>query len=419
MTATAIEKIAKILRADKHTIEALEKKLSQITGKTGVFKKIVNENEQAIDKACLVLGLKRESKAKEVYDSLISKIEADDNLLFEGLKRPSMETLEGCNHILEIAKKVANPKKGFFLKIEKAKEILEQNPPKNILKFFNCSTVKELLEKENILEVFCALRFIEDAAWLKNIFLGKYQELRPTDFEEREIQTLAISPKVAIAAAEFIQKKYHNISHLKELGVIFILPVSLNVSGELIRDFSLLLHYFYEVHFYSDLFKRLSQDETKFSSGLIPLLRGEGTEEVSAVGGEDRWLVIQRYLAKDDENDWRLFAPHINPEALHWERAEKSLVKAGAMLDSFSGELSFWDNLNWVGDYFKSETGVDILVSFNIVDTAMSLVKEKELIKYLYHHQEALWNKVFVEYFGEEKLEEALKENIIKGYFEI
>ncbi|MFA5386145.1 MAG: hypothetical protein WC297_00465 [Candidatus Paceibacterota bacterium] len=419
MTETAIEKIAKILRADKHIIEALEKKLSQTTGKTGVFEKILNENEQAIDKACLILGLKRESKAKEVYDSLISKIEADDNLLFEGLKRPSMETFEGCNHILEIAKKLVGSKKGFFLKIEKAKEILEQNPPKNILKFFGCLTVKELLEKENILEVFCALRFIEDADWLKDIFLNKYQELKPTDFEEREIQTLTISSKVAVAAAEFIQKKYHNISHLKELGIIFILPVSLNVSGELIRDFSLILHYFYEIAFYSGLFKELSKNEKEFSSGLVSLLRGEGTEKMSEVGGDNRWLIIQRYLAKDDENDWRLFTPHINPEALHWEKAEKSLVKAGAMLDSFSGELSFWDNLSWVGDYFKSETGVDILVSFNIVDTAMSLVKEKELIKYLYHHQEALWNKIFIEYFGEEKLEESLKENIIKGYFNL
>ncbi len=43
----------------------------------------------------------------------------------------------------------------------------------------------------------------------------------------------------------------------------------------------------------------------------------------------------------------------------------------------------------------------------------------KEIIKYLYHHQESLWNKIFTEYFGEEKMEELIKENIIKGWFEI
>jgi len=45
----------------------------------------------------------------------------------------------------------------------------------------------------------------------------------------------------------------------------------------------------------------------------------------------------------------------------------------------------------------------------------MSLVKEKERIKYLYHHQEALWNEIFVRYFSREKLEEVLRQNLIKG----
>ena len=132
-----------------------------------------------------------------------------------------------------------------------------------------------------------------------------------------------------------------------------------------------------------------------------------------------RWLVVQRYLAKDDENDWRLFSPHINPEALHWQRAERLLSKAGKDFDGLSADLIFWQNLGWVGDYFKDDVGIDVLASFNLVDTAMSLVQEKELIKYLYHHQESLWNKIFMEYFNEEKMEEMMKENIIKGWFEI
>ena len=134
---------------------------------------------------------------------------------------------------------------------------------------------------------------------------------------------------------------------------------------------------------------------------------------------KSQWLIIQRYLAKEDENDWRLFEPHVNPEAIHWRRAESLLAKAGDLADGFSADLAFWQNLNWVGDYFKDETGAETLASFNLVDTAMSLVMRKELIKYLYHHQEALWNRIFAEYFGEEKLEELIKENIVKGWFEV
>ena len=131
------------------------------------------------------------------------------------------------------------------------------------------------------------------------------------------------------------------------------------------------------------------------------------------------WMVVQRYLAKDDENDWRLFFPHINPEAMHWEKAEKSLAKLSEGDEEFSKELSFWDGLGWVGDYFVDESGVKVLASFDLVDTVMSLVKEKEMVKYLYHHQEALWNKIFTEYMGEKGLEKYSREHLLKGYFEL
>jgi len=49
----------------------------------------------------------------------------------------------------------------------------------------------------------------------------------------------------------------------------------------------------------------------------------------------------------------------------------------------------------------------------------MALVKQKELVKYLYHHQEALWNKIFSEYFGLSELEERSKKHLIQGWFEI
>jgi len=54
-----------------------------------------------------------------------------------------------------------------------------------------------------------------------------------------------------------------------------------------------------------------------------------------------------------------------------------------------------------------------------LVDSVMALVKEKEMIKYLYHHQEALWNKIFTGYLGEEELRNQIKNNLLKGYIEL
>jgi len=39
--------------------------------------------------------------------------------------------------------------------------------------------------------------------------------------------------------------------------------------------------------------------------------------------------------------------------------------------------------------------------------------------KYLYHQQEALWNKIFIEFAGLEKMEEILTEKLDKGWIEL
>ena len=415
------EKIAKVLRTDKDNVRLLEEKLSALTGKKDVMSKIVEENEATIRNRLDFLGLGRKITAKQIYDALISKIEADNDELFKVLDSPSASISSDWQRVLEIAQNISDKTKGFFLKQEKAVELLRNQPPEKILQVLNYKNVDELLEKENIFEIFSALRFVEGNEWLNENFFKQYESLKPDDFEKREIEVLALPERWAQIAQNFIKHKYHNISHLKELGIIYIIPLSLNISGETMRNFSLIFHYFNEVKFYSELFEKFAGDANSFAKNLISLLRGDAIDEhlPRPAPGKTQWLIIQRYLAKDDENDWRLFEPHINPEAMHWERAEKMLVKAGEVLNNFSADLAFWQNLNWIGDYFGTEAGIDVLVSFNLIDTAMSLVKEKELIKYLYHHQEALWNKIFTEYFNEEKIEEMMKENIVKGWFEI
>ncbi len=414
------EKIAKILRTDKDNIKALEEKLGNITGKKNVMDKIVEENNFAIKSRLTILGLKTNLTAKRVYDSLIRKIEADDLALFKALGEPKATVSKDWERVLKTATDLIKPPKGFFIKEEKAKEFLRNQPPLKVIRSLGYRDVNELIENENFLEIFSSLRFIEGGEWLSNVFLKQYESLKPTDFEEREIITLALSEKWAKLAQEFIAKKHHNISHLKELGIIYVIPLSLEISGETLRNFSLILHYFNEVSFYSSFFKKYSANEEIFAKNLVSLLRGDVLDSHLPLNPDKlQWMIIQRYLAKDDENDWRLFEPHIDPEALHWEKAERMLIMTAKHLDIFLSDLSFWQDLNWVGDFFATDVGLDVLVSFNLIDTSMSLVKEKESVKYLYHHQESLWNKIFVEYFGEEKMNELIQENLIKGWFEV
>lgn len=417
------ERIARILRVDKRTISQLELELEKITGKVGVFKNIVEENDRLLDNRLSVLGLNRNSTAEEVYDALISKIESDDLAIFKALNIASLSHHESAQRVVNFVKELHPPTEGYFLKYEKAKQLLVAEPPKKILEALGYKYVEEMLQKEDLLEVYSALRFLEEPEWLNNVFFKQYETLHPDDFEKRKIQLRALHPKWARAAERFVAKKYHNVSHLKELGVIFVIPLFLGISGETLRLLSLLLHYLNEVNFYSELFAEFIGLESGFAKNVISLLRGDVVEnrlpELVIEARRPKFLVIQRYLAKDDENDWRLFEPHINPEALHWQKAEEEIQLVNQKLTGFANNMSFWGGLGAVGDFFKTDTGVDVLVSFNLVDTVMALVKQRELIKYLYHHQEAMWNKIFAAYFGQARLMAISKKYILKGWFEI
>ncbi|MFN7088393.1 MAG: hypothetical protein ACK4NX_01005, partial [Candidatus Paceibacteria bacterium] len=328
--------------------------------------------------------------------ALISKMESDDNALYELFRNPDYSNPQSYKTVLGFAREISRVGEGLFLKHKKALELLEAQPPQRIIEALGYKNISELLGKEDLLEIYSALRFLEGSDWLNNVFFKQYENLTPSDFEMRQIETRVISSHWVEPAKKFMKKKHHNLSHLKELGVIFIIPWTLGHVGETMRMFSLLVHYMHEIEFYSKLFLKFSEDPETFSAKFISSLRGDVLEKRPQ--DENTWLIVQRYLAKDDENDWRLFWPHVNPEALHWQKAEEDLVRMGTHF-KLPG-LGFWHDLDWVGDYFKTGVGIDVLVSFDLVDTAMSLVGREELKKYLYHHQEALWNKIFECYFG-------------------
>ena len=100
MENPSIVKLAKILRSDKHLLYKVEERFSKLTGKKGVLDKVAAENEEKIKEKLLTLGVPKEARAKEVYDALISKIEADDNRISEMLKRPVCSTKGGCQDVL-------------------------------------------------------------------------------------------------------------------------------------------------------------------------------------------------------------------------------------------------------------------------------------------------------------------------------
>lgn len=409
----SVEKFAKILRIKEENILSVCNSMGEVCQTKGALERVMAENDFKVKEVLSVLKLSRDDDSHKVYNAIIEKLKRDDQRLFEILGEPKCNSKESCNNMVSILKELSGVGPRHFLKENVAKEMLMKAPPENILKALGYRDTEELLAKEDLKQVYSALRFVETSEWMNEKFIPLYDELRPDDFEERDIEVIVIEGKWMKVAEKFIQKKYHNVSHLKELGVVFIIPLEVNTPGEMLRVFTLVLHYLHEVTFYAKLFNKYLESNA-IGKKIVSLIRGDVTE--NKLEGNNEWRIVQRYLAKDDPDDFRLFEPHVNPETLHWDKAENNLTQLDARYDDL--DFTFWKNLNFVGDFFPNK-GEKELVSFNLIDSIMSLVKEKERIKYLYHHQEALWNRIFEEFVGKAKMEEMIIDNFEQGYIDI
>lgn len=411
------EKAAQILRAKEDVILDIEAKMEKATGKRNIIEKIISENDMYVSIILRELGMHKNPTASEVQNALIKKFKKDDQKLYEIFRKPDGFTAEGSKTLLNFARELAQIPDLFVLKKDVAREIIKKNPPPNVMSALGYSTPQELLMKEDFDQLFCSLRFIESNEWMHKNFDAAYSDLKVDDFEYRPVKLIVLDQKWLKIAEKFMKKKYHNVSHLKELGIIFVIPLKIDTPGETLRLFGLLLHYFHEVDFYSRLFKKYST-RPDFIVKVKSLLRGDVLEGPSMSPDKANWLIIQRYLAKDDINDPRLFLPHVNSELIHWEKAESDIARFGHRFYEY--DLTFWANLDFVGDVFRENgTGKD-MIGFNMLDVTMGLVMEKQEIKYMYHQQEAMWSKIFFEYVGGmDRAEEMVIDSFENGYISL
>jgi len=413
-----IKKIAKILRTSEEVIFNVEEKMERITGKKGIIEKIGKEMEEKINKRLRELGLKKESTAEEVYQALIEKAKYNDKALFSHFREPELSSQTGCSTLINSVYELAKPLIGFYLKKEKAIELLQLNPPKNIMASLGYgSDIEKMLSQEDPVEIFCALRFAEEPDWLNNVFFKAYKNLKKEDFEKREIEVRVLPERWRGIGQKFLGRKLHHMSHLKELGVVFVIPISYLNPGETLYLFFMTLHYLYEVDWHSKIFEMYSNDKD-FAEKLISILEIKVTGFPLPDENKVSWRITNAHLGKKDMNDPRLFEPHISPEVWHYTKAYKAMKKLASRFPEL--QLGFWQDMDWVADYFYSkELGKEILISFDLIDVGISLLRQSSLqARYLYHQCDNLWNKIFTEYMGEEFLDRILKERLLNGYVE-
>ena len=395
--------IGRFLQAKEPLFDHALHQLEVETGKKNVDVKLAAELVETAAAKMKLLGIAPDASGEELYNALIAQVQTHDDHLARAIggNDPS-DLAEMIPLIVKAAEAAPLPKDGWFLKIDKAKDMLRAHPPVAVMERLGYHLVSQLLEHEDIYELFLSLRFAEDPAWL-NEFDALYISLQASDFEPRRIRVVPFDrAKWGDIAEHFIAKKRHNITHSKEMGAIAVMPMLEDrMTGVTLKVMPLLFHYFNEIRLYSSFFK-LMATKKNFGQIVAETLIADPAHVKLTEHSHIHWRVIQRYFGKlTNEVHPEVFEPHVQPEDLHWRRAEEVLY-------DIDPELNFWRGLDFVAVLKDQDT-----VTFNLMDLSLGYSNGIAYAdRYLYHFRESLWNEVFARYMGQKVLEQQLLEKL-------
>lgn len=393
-----------LLDAEEPLFSMAVKQLEQVSGRTGADAKLIGEVTARTHKAMRDLGLDPAiTTGKEFYQALLARVEADNERVTKMIGgTDGSDVQQMVPLMIAAADKVEFDRKVFVLKHETAKNFLRQMPPRKLMEKLGYDDVEAMFENEDFDEIYTALRFSEGGEWL-NDYNGLLKSVTAEDYEERDIRILAMDhDKYVDLAEKFTQKKLHNVTHTKELGVIVVVPLrETHSKGLTLKSLPLLFHYLNEIKLYSDFFK-LRSEQDNFGEIVVDTLIADPGNENQMVGDRIHWRVIQRYFGKlKDEAHMEAFEPHVHPEDLHWRNAEELLYK-------IDPEMEFWKDCDYVGLMYDGAP-----VTPNFIDISLSYANSVDYeSRYVYHFRESLWNQIFISYMGYENLEEQILQRL-------
>ncbi len=396
--------LSNLLDAEEPTFSLAIRDLEEESGRTSADLKLLSEIIGRVRVATEQLGLDPDdTKPKELYYALIKRVEQDNRrIIKEVLKMDYTENVRDLvPAMVKIVKNTKIPQDCWALKRSVAKKLLKKMPPKQMMKHLGYRSIDSMLKKEPFDEMYSALRFSEGGKWLDR-FNNLLKTVKPSDFETRKIQIIEMNhDKWVGLAGDYTKKKLHNVTHTKEMGTIIVVPMHVEtMRGLPLKTMSLLFHYINEVRLYSAFFK-LKSTKPKFGKMLVDTIAMDPSNASIIAGTNIHWRVIAKYFGKlKDEKHPEAFQPHVQPEDLHWRKAEEVLY-------DLDPNLEFWQDLDYVA--IETKTGP---VALNFMDIAFAFSNgETYEDRYYYHFREALWNEVFIRYMGEANLEEqVLKE---------
>lgn len=392
--------LSQILAAEEPVFSRAIAELEEQTGHPSLDVSLTAEIVSTVHRKIRELGLDpNDTTGRELYHALQAIVGLHDQYLARAIGTNSEDDLNA--QLIAIQKCIQDlpiPKKTWAIKHSVAKKILKNLPPKKVMKQLGYKSIDSLLKREHVDEIIAATRFLESKAWGTK-FIKSYKNLGPSDFETRQIHVVVLDKqRWGNAADAYILANRQNITHLKELGTILILPLPVkHIRGAVITILPLVLHYINEIRSYSAFFK-MQQVRPDFAKVLIDTLIDDLASTTKFASQDIHWRIIQRHFGDQDPHKHpELFEPHVQPDDLHWRKAE-------SVIYWLEPALKFWEHMDYVAALYPNT-----VVPLSLMDNAVSYCNGLEYGQQsVGHFRRSLWNEIFARYIGQDAFEQSI-----------
>ncbi len=296
--------------------------------------------------------------------------------------------------IINYVQKLSIPRNCWAIKASVAKRLLKDKPPKKVMKQLGYRSIDSMIKRENINELYAALRLIESTSWIKK-FVSTYKQLTSSDFETRRIKIISLNPKQwGMLAQDFVYSQRQNVTNLKEMGIVVVLPMPVKrLNGFTIALLPLLLSYINEVRFYSAYFK-LQQVKPNFGAILAATINSNKAVSLNVAGQQLTWRTMQRYFGRiSAERHPEIFEPYVQTEDLAWKSAEETLYR-------LEPALKFWEDMDFVAA-FKDGQPIPLGLADNSASFCNQLAYGKQCV---YNFKDSLTAELYARYMEQDNL---------------
>lgn len=186
-----LSNLAHILQKDEAEIRRIIERLEAFCGGPNEDIRLFNEVNNHAKSKLKSLGLdENDTTAAELEAALTKRLEKDMEKFQQAVLGSEIKSSDQLNKLLVDLVSVLLPST-WALKKNSAKHILENTPPKKVMKLLGYRSINSMLKREEVSKLYALASVIESKAWQSN-FWKNHTKLTATDFEKRQIELHAM-----------------------------------------------------------------------------------------------------------------------------------------------------------------------------------------------------------------------------------